>query len=178
MSAAVLDGQVVGGAVGLRRWPAGLVDVASVRDLPAALLGPGRDYEPQVGDAWIVSVVRPSGVEVFLPRDWRGVARRERVRWRGRVADQSLWLWVLKELPGPRTVLVRQAEPVDADVELRIFRPPAVFTCPMCGGTSDAPKDLEQGYCVACHRFTGTPVDELARQWAARWELPVDDEEA
>lgn len=28
------------------------------------------------------------------------------------------------------------------------------FTCPRCGRTSFNPKDIEQGYCGACHDWT------------------------
>jgi ribosomal protein S27AE len=31
----------------------------------------------------------------------------------------------------------------------------AGFTCPVCGGTSHHPKDVEQGYCGRCHAWTG-----------------------
>lgn len=39
------------------------------------------------------------------------------------------------------------------------------FTCPCCGRTSHNPHDTEQGYCGACHWFTGDTGDpELAAQ--------------
>lgn len=31
------------------------------------------------------------------------------------------------------------------------------FTCPRCRRTSHHPEDLRQGYCGACHAFTGEP---------------------
>ena len=31
----------------------------------------------------------------------------------------------------------------------------AVFTCPTCGRTSAHPEDLAEGYCGACHDWTG-----------------------
>jgi ribosomal protein S27AE len=31
----------------------------------------------------------------------------------------------------------------------------ATFTCPRCGSTSAHPDDLANGYCGACHAFTG-----------------------
>ena len=34
------------------------------------------------------------------------------------------------------------------------------FTCRLCGMTSYHPKDEEQGYCSACHAFTGQPKVE------------------
>lgn len=176
MSAPVIDRDVVGGAVGLRRWGPGGPPEGAV-DAPGALLGPGREYVPQVGDVWMVSVVRPTGAEVILPGEWRGAAHRSRVAWRGRVADQTLWRWVLDVAPGPRAVLVRFSRPVDADMELRIFRPPSVFTCPVCGRTSHHPTDLEQGYCGACRGWTGVPAAERVRLWAARWEPPDAGEE-
>lgn len=38
------------------------------------------------------------------------------------------------------------------------------FTCPRCGRSSHHPKDIEHGYCGACHDFTGhaVPGDEDA----------------
>ena len=32
------------------------------------------------------------------------------------------------------------------------------FTCPRCGRTSASPEDAAQGYCGACHDWTGSPV--------------------
>lgn len=32
---------------------------------------------------------------------------------------------------------------------------PASFTCPTCGRTSHHPQDVRNGYCGACHEFTG-----------------------
>ena len=32
---------------------------------------------------------------------------------------------------------------------------PPSFTCPCCGKTSHNPADIEQGYCAACHWWTG-----------------------
>ncbi|WP_428950978.1 hypothetical protein [Streptomyces sp. cg35] len=36
------------------------------------------------------------------------------------------------------------------------------FTCPVCSATSHHPKDVANGYCGRCHRFTGP--EERARQ--------------
>jgi hypothetical protein len=33
--------------------------------------------------------------------------------------------------------------------------PPASFTCPRCGRTSHNPNDAREGYCGACHEWTG-----------------------
>jgi hypothetical protein len=33
--------------------------------------------------------------------------------------------------------------------------PEAGFTCPRCGRTSHHPRDLAEGYCGACHDWTG-----------------------
>jgi len=35
---------------------------------------------------------------------------------------------------------------------------PDVFICPRCGRVSHHPEDLRQGYCGACHDFTGAPA--------------------
>lgn len=35
------------------------------------------------------------------------------------------------------------------------------ITCPLCGRTSHHPKDIEEGYCGACHWWTGR-TDMLA----------------
>jgi hypothetical protein len=45
------------------------------------------------------------------------------------------------------------------------------FTCPRCGRTSHHPKDLEEGYCGACHAFVGglaraLPASAIAAQRA------------
>ena len=37
------------------------------------------------------------------------------------------------------------------------FEPTAAFTCPRCGRTSHNPDDLREGYCGACHDWTGVP---------------------
>lgn len=39
----------------------------------------------------------------------------------------------------------------------------AGFTCPRCGRTSRNPNDIHEGYCGACHDWTGgkTVVEEL-----------------
>ena len=34
------------------------------------------------------------------------------------------------------------------------------FTCPRCGRTSHHPKDVQYGYCAACHDYTGTERTE------------------
>jgi hypothetical protein len=31
------------------------------------------------------------------------------------------------------------------------------FTCPRCGRTSHHPNDVREGYCGACHDWTGQP---------------------
>lgn len=172
----MVDRDLVGGAFGQMRLPPGAPDDGPARELQG-LLGPGRDYQPQAGDVWMVSVVRPTGAEVSLPREWRGAAHRQRVLWRGRVADQTLWRWVLEVPPAPRSVLIRFPQPMEADVDLRIYRPPSVFTCPECGRISHHPEDLEHGFCGACHAWTGIPAAERLRLWAARWEPPAADEE-
>ncbi len=33
------------------------------------------------------------------------------------------------------------------------------FTCPKCGRTSHHPEDAAQGYCGACHEWTGSDED-------------------
>lgn len=40
-----------------------------------------------------------------------------------------------------------------ADLHLGDVRPG--FTCPVCSRTSYHPTDLAEGYCGACHAFTG-----------------------
>jgi hypothetical protein len=32
------------------------------------------------------------------------------------------------------------------------------YTCPQCGRTSQAPRDERDGYCGACHDFTGGSI--------------------
>lgn len=34
-----------------------------------------------------------------------------------------------------------------------------VFTCPRCGAVSQHPTDKAEGYCGACHDWTGDPAD-------------------
>jgi hypothetical protein len=48
-----------------------------------------------------------------------------------------------------------------------VDRPPAArgvypFTCPTCSRTSYHPEDARQGYCGACHGFTGQLVLDMA----------------
>lgn len=35
--------------------------------------------------------------------------------------------------------------------------PPTSFTCPRCDRTSYNPNDIREGYCGACHNWTGQP---------------------
>ena len=51
----------------------------------------------------------------------------------------SRWAKLARELHGP--------PPPD----------PPGFTCPRCGRTSYHPRDLAEGYCGACHDWTGRP---------------------
>jgi len=58
----------------------------------------------------------------------------------------------------------------------------AAFRCPCCGMVSHNPNDIEQGYCGACHWWTGDPAlgpphleapcaardEALMREWRAR----------
>ncbi len=37
---------------------------------------------------------------------------------------------------------------------------PAGFRCPRCGRVSFHPVDLAEGYCGACHDWTGMPCKE------------------
>lgn len=60
------------------------------------------------------------------------------------------------------------------------------FTCPRCNRTSYHPRDISEGYCGACHAWTGDRVlverqdlaimldsrDQLTdEEWAAYWRL-------
>jgi hypothetical protein len=47
---------------------------------------------------------------------------------------------------------VQHVDPVTEGAEL------SAFTCPCCGMTSHHPEDIRQGYCGACHWWTGDPV--------------------
>lgn len=38
------------------------------------------------------------------------------------------------------------------------------FTCPICGMTSNHPRDEAEGYCGNCHDWTGTEADRAARR--------------
>lgn len=52
---------------------------------------------------------------------------------------------------------------------------PESFTCPVCGATSYNPNDVANGYCGACHDFTGTCRYFLLCEKAAEGyvEVPV-----
>jgi hypothetical protein len=43
------------------------------------------------------------------------------------------------------------------------------FTCPECGRTSQSPDDARQGYCGACHGFTGVPGSRGLWQYVGRY---------
>jgi len=50
------------------------------------------------------------------------------------------------------------------------------FTCPRCGRTSHHPDDEREGYCGACHDWTGTPAvsaDDLDRALARAGEYMI-----
>lgn len=49
----------------------------------------------------------------------------------------------------------------------------SAFTCPRCGMSSAHPKDIEQGYCGACHDWTGVDGMDVLRHWLAIW--PTDE---
>ena len=55
---------------------------------------------------------------------------------------------------------------------------PASITCPKCGRTSHHPRDVEEGYCGACHEFTSQPhiVRKLIAGAALATERFTDDE--
>jgi hypothetical protein len=38
------------------------------------------------------------------------------------------------------------------------------FTCPVCGRTSYHPEDAANGYCGACHEFTGIPSERITEE--------------
>ena len=41
-----------------------------------------------------------------------------------------------------------------------VAEPLTTFTCPVCGAVSSHPEDLANGYCGACHAFTGVALKE------------------
>jgi hypothetical protein len=53
---------------------------------------------------------------------------------------------------------------------------PPAFTCPRCGRVSHHPTDLAEGYCGACHDWTGVPVtkgltmDKRVLPWMKGWK--------
>jgi hypothetical protein len=49
---------------------------------------------------------------------------------------------------------------------------PESFTCPRCERTSYHPKDVEHGYCGACHAHTG--ADEVIVMYDVPVEVYVD----
>jgi hypothetical protein len=51
----------------------------------------------------------------------------------------------------------------------------ASFTCPACGRTSHHPEDIRNGYCGACHAFTGTQAQAKRDYFAEHGEdmVPV-----
>lgn len=51
---------------------------------------------------------------------------------------------------------------VPADQPPALALVPRGFTCPRCGRTSANPHDRREGYCGACHDWTGTPHPEGA----------------
>lgn len=53
------------------------------------------------------------------------------------------------------------------------------FTCPKCGATSAHPKDVEEGYCGNCHRWTRAcnlrpPEGHPMHDWGVACHLPQD----
>lgn len=44
---------------------------------------------------------------------------------------------------------------------------PSLFTCPRCGRTSHDPRDAAEGWCGACHDWTGREFETL-RAWVRR----------
>ena len=65
-------------------------------------------------------------------------------------------LRLYRALPGDdQRALVRVAMSL-AGGDPRSWAPPgATFTCPRCGATSAHPLDVAEGYCGACHDWTG-----------------------
>jgi len=45
----------------------------------------------------------------------------------------------------------------DSAVLLAAIWPGPVFGCPRCGRVSSSEEDLREGYCGACHDWTGPP---------------------
>lgn len=66
--------------------------------------------------------------------------------------------------PGGPGVLLLGGETEDAlleDLRAMGLQPqvePARFVCPTCGKASSHPRDLAEGYCAACHAYTGAPT--------------------
>ena len=62
---------------------------------------------------------------------------------------------------GPNAVLAPMPSAEDDlptyGVVPRVVVEASSFTCPSCGRTSYHPEDVANGYCGACHAFTGTP---------------------
>jgi hypothetical protein len=59
---------------------------------------------------------------------------------------------------------------------------PTGFTCPRCGRTSHHPDDAREGYCGACHDWTGLSEGQrgaldqarATREHMARWAAGAD----
>jgi hypothetical protein len=48
------------------------------------------------------------------------------------------------------------------------------FTCPECSAVSYSTRDIENGYCGACHDFTGTTLAEAFRDYFAAVDEVID----
>ena len=53
--------------------------------------------------------------------------------------------------------------------------PGDAFTCPRCGRTSHHPDDIREGYCGACHDWTGRDGDEQPDECGAQLVTPGPD---
>lgn len=78
--------------------------------------------------------------------------------------EQHIWLTALTAA-GADAAVWRPADLRSDRVrtELQQLRRPWGFTCPRCLRTSYHPEDRREGYCGACHDFTGIPGPQEAR---------------
>lgn len=87
-----------------------------------------------------------------------------KIRLMGTGEECATAVTALRAAPGLTVLEVSTAYPNRGDsglvrvyIEARTGRIPS-FTCPVCSRVSYHPRDVEEGYCGACHAFTGTPT--------------------
>lgn len=79
-----------------------------------------------------------------------------RIRVSGTGEECTAGVAALRAAPSLIILAVSRPRPNRGDPGVRVYIDAlTAFTCPVCSRTSQHPRDAQEGYCAACHAFTG-----------------------